>query len=109
MLQRHFVELTVAVDLKVAVRLEPVVGERLRAETPALGRLRLVAAMQLGRIHSDLIDLIGIVAVGEKALPQRIVWQRDAAAAFLQCVDDLLHRSANLQYIDASLATNCRP
>lgn len=65
--KRNLVQLTVAIYLKVPVRFEPIVGECLRTKATALFRLGLMTTVQLGRIHSDLIDLIRIVTIREKA------------------------------------------
>lgn len=107
--KRNLVQLTVAIYFKVPVRFEPIVRKCLCTQATALFRLGLMTTVQLGRIHSDLIDLIRIVTIREKAWPQRVVCQWNATATFFQCINDLLHRSADLQNIHAGFTTNRRP
>lgn len=60
--QNRLLHLAVAVELKQTARLRPIVGERLQTQSPTLWRRRPAAAMQLRRVHADLVDLRQLVA-----------------------------------------------
>lgn len=99
--QCHLLNLTVAVKLESAACLRPVVTKSLDAQSPAFRRHRLVAAMQFGRVHADLVDLRHLIDSArsrsgsltsrrQEALPHRVSRQKWSASTLLQAIDYLV-------------------